>query len=75
VLSLCATPVHKTLVLRTVNINMRQFRKYAACLIDNGLLVEEDKTYTTTENGANFVQQYAEIAALFPRDLSLKGKQ
>jgi predicted transcriptional regulator len=75
VLSLCSTSTQKTRILRTVNINSGQFRKYAVRLIDNGLLIEEDDAFRTTDQGQRFVKTYEALAALFPREpLLSKGK-
>ena len=76
VLSLCRTPVQKTRVLRTVNLNSRQLQKYARCLIGNGLLVNEDDAFRTTDAGITFVTKYEELATLFPRERLLsKGEK
>jgi predicted transcriptional regulator len=65
ILRVAKTGAKKTQIVYQANLNFKIVKKYLERLIDNGLLdpASESRFYTTTNRGANFLEQYHDLVS------------
>jgi predicted transcriptional regulator len=63
ILQVAKVGARKTQIVYQANLNFKIVKKYLNRLIDTGMLseAEEKRLYTTTNRGAEFLEQYAEL--------------
>ena len=63
ILQVAKAGAKKTQIVYQANLNFKIVKKYLSRLIDTGMLsdAQENRLYTTTNQGIEFLEQYAEL--------------
>jgi len=64
ILDLALTGIRKTRIVYGANLNFNIVKKYISGLINRGFLEYDDKLYTTTPNGKEYMNQINAIQVL-----------